>query len=137
MITWLNFKKAGLNTNDDPIGPTPLFNNEDISFKGRTFFFQNWVKKGIKYMHDIWENGHFKTLDVLEEKIGNKGALLFNYFALKNAVMKSKAFKTKSASQQEQTPNIDLSKMRNKIIRTQILKDRALPPSCISTWKKK
>ena len=40
----------------------PLWSNTNFKFKGKTLYFENWVKSGLLYVKDIFnENGLLKS----------------------------------------------------------------------------
>ena len=44
----------------------PLWNNRYICYKGKSLCYTNWIKSGIVYVKDMFdENGNFRTLDHL------------------------------------------------------------------------
>ena len=51
----------------------PIWNNKQICFKGKTIAFTNWIKSGILYVKDLFdENGNFIDLAYLSNVLYNK-----------------------------------------------------------------
>ena len=138
---WLVFTHSNFFTDDrveeDSI---PLFNNKLIKFRNQSLFFSDWIQSDVKYVHDIVKNGKFITYEELKTKIDERGNLLFNFFAIKNAIMKSEIYRNISQrrdnSQIERIP-IDFCKIKNLYIRRALVQFRAKNPTCIETWQRK
>ena len=87
--TWIELKQK----DNEPIEydlstilGVPLFNNNDIRYKGNPLFFNKWVSAGIKNLHHIIDKGKMKTIGKLEQVIGKYGGLHFDYYAILNAI---------------------------------------------------
>ena len=118
----------------------PLFNNKLIRFRNESLFFNDWIQNDVKYVHDIVTNGKFITYEELKTKIPERGNLLFDFFAIKNAIMRSEIYRNISqqrSNNQIERLTIDLSKTKNHYIRGSLIQNRAQTPICIETWQKK
>ena len=67
----------------------PIWNNKQICFKGKTIEFTNWIKSGILYVKDLFdENGNFIDLDYLSNVLYNKNNWLCEYKCIKSIFRK-------------------------------------------------
>ena len=67
----------------------PLWNNRYICYKGKSLCYTKWIKKGILYVKDIFdENGNFRTLEYLSTMLTCKANWLCEYHTLFNIFRK-------------------------------------------------
>ena len=67
----------------------PIWNNKQICFKGKTIEFTNWIKSGILYVKDLFdENGNFIDLAYLSNVLHNKNNWLCEYKCIKSIFRK-------------------------------------------------
>ena len=137
--SWLDLNKKDFQLKKWEIQncPTPLFNNSDIRFKNRILFFPKWFEKGLIHSNDFISNGRFKSYEEIKSVLGEQGHTLFQYFALKNAIIRSKLYPNILLSNQSTRFAFDFTKVENKLIRNTFLKDRIGPLQCLDTWSKK
>ena len=67
----------------------PIWNNKQICFKGKTIEFTNWIKSGVLYVKDLFdENGNFIDLAYLSNVLHNKNNWLCEYKCIKSIFRK-------------------------------------------------
>ena len=63
--------------------------NKYVRYKGKTIFFQNWIKSGIKYVCDLFdENGRFKSIECFSQVLYRRHNILCEYIMLKSVFTK-------------------------------------------------
>ena len=66
-----------------------IWNNKYVCYKGKTLFFQNWVKSGFKHVCDLFdENGVFRSIDYFLQTIQKRNNILCEYKILKSVFTK-------------------------------------------------
>ena len=136
VTAWLNFKTLFVE-NKNTNCPVPLFNNDEIVYKKHPLFLSKWIKHDIKYVHNFLTNNRLKTLDEIKAITGPSGGLLFDYLAVKNAILNSNINYLTHIIDPGLNYASDFSKITNKHIRNAILKERIDTLQCISTWERK
>ena len=127
----------------DSIRSEPIWNNNNIKFKGHPLFYRNWCKAGIVYLQDLWVNGHIMRYEQIEQTVGTNGRLLFECNALVNAIPES--WKTRMDSnyqamiipQEINTEIGPLSNLTNKKIRNVFDKLKNHDICAANFWKQK
>ena len=137
MVAWLKFRQTDLYAENEISGPITLFNNKQILFKNIPLCFNYWIKNGIKFAHDLITEGRLKTYEELRNEIGPSGSLLLDFFAIKNAILKSGLYPSIFNPHSDIHCSFNYSKIKNKWIRNSLLQYRAQPLKCISTWERK
>ena len=67
----------------------PLWNNRYICYKGKSLCYTKWIKSGILYVKDMFdENGNFRTLEYLSIILTCKANWLCEYHTLLNIFRK-------------------------------------------------
>ena len=66
----------------------PLFNNNQIYYKGKSLFYKKWLTNGILYIKDICCQGKILPFHDLQKIIKNHPGLIFEYNAMVNAIPK-------------------------------------------------
>ena len=64
----------------------PLFNNDNIKYRGKTLYFGYWVKSGVKFIYDIYKDGQMKTQEEIRAMVGRDARFDLDYNALINAL---------------------------------------------------
>ena len=132
---WLDYNSNGSPTPEDCFTPIPIFNNSKIVHNNSPLLFPNWIKNNVKYIHDIITNGRFKSYQELQIEIGPDPRLLFNFYTVKNSVMKSPYYPSiMNLTPLKTATKIDMTKLENKAIRQKLIKDRQKGAKCKSTW---
>ena len=91
--TWVDMNKTVIKqTNNilhNSIYAEPLFNNQQILYKGQSLCYRHWLNNGVLYFKDICTEGRLITFTELKKKIKDHPCLIFEYNALVNAIPKS------------------------------------------------
>ena len=67
----------------------PLWNNRYICYKGKSLCYITWIKSGILYVKDMFdENGNFRTLEYISTVLTCKANWLCEYHTLFNIFRK-------------------------------------------------
>lgn len=136
VVAWLNVN-ASFKENKNTNCPVPLFNNDIIVYKKYPLFLSNWIQHDIKYVHNFIINNRLKTFEEIRELVGHSGGLIFNYLAVKNAVLNSNINYLMHVIDPNEKYVSDFLKTTNKCIRNAILKQKIDTLRCISTWERK
>ena len=91
-----------------------------MNYKNNSLFFPEWIKKDIKYVKDLTTGGRIKTYLEIEENIGRNGQLLFEYLAIKNAILQSKVDIRNLEHKPKGNPDPHFLNLQNKHIRNTI-----------------
>ena len=60
--------------------------NRNITYKGKTLFFPNWIKSGYKYVKDLFNEQGFKTINEIKENLICSQNYLCEYMVVKSAL---------------------------------------------------
>ena len=77
---WKKFKKLDDSNSTESLLVQPLWTNTNFKFKGKTLYFENWVKSGLLYVKDIFnENGLFKSSEPIIGILNKKSSWICEY----------------------------------------------------------
>ena len=136
LISWLHYNHDSSNMIFDDLY-IPLFNNSVINYKNNPLFFSKWIKKDIKYVKDLTIDGRIKSFTEIEEIIGRDGQLLFEYLAIKTAVLQIKIDIPGLEQKSKGEPDPYFLKLPNKNIRNIIINNQKKDLKCLELWKRK
>lgn len=78
----------GKNIDRENIQFQNIWFNRNITFKGKTVFFPNWIKSGFKYVSDLFNSNGFKPINEIKESLISTNNYLCEYITLKSALRK-------------------------------------------------
>ena len=117
---------------------TPIFYNSNVVYKGNTLHITKWIMEGPRFVEQLFDNDRFKSLDEIKTIIPNYAGLVFDYNAVKTAVL---SYKTKLLNNNASSePDLSIiPQLQNKVLRKMLVKQKpgAKNLTCISTWKNK
>ena len=76
------------NTDRENIQFQNIWFNRNITYKGKTVFFPNWIKSGFKYVNDLFNSNGFKPINEIKESLISTNNYLCEYITLKSALKK-------------------------------------------------
>jgi hypothetical protein len=65
----------------------PIWCNKMFVYKSKPIFFQNWLKRGFKYLYDFVDRNGIKPLEWFSEKLTNKNNWLCEYMIIKTITL--------------------------------------------------
>ncbi len=83
LISWLNNNKFPLGTQ---WGCTLLWNNINVSCQGKVLFFKDWIKAGIMFVKDVYNNSEIVTFDRICQKVGYGPDRILQYLTIRTAI---------------------------------------------------
>ena len=124
----------------------PIFFNSNIKYKQKTLYIERWIKKGIKYILDIYSEGRPHTINTLAQKVGNNKCMeMMNYNAVINAI--PRAWKTMLTNISVESVNkakeiissqfggiSQLLYLSNKYIRREIVRNKNEKITSVDKW---
>lgn len=121
----------------------PLWNNKNITFKGRPMYYPQWAKAGINHLQDMWSNGSILTYDEIKERVGAHAGLMLQYNVVYNAVPRQ--WKTELNLDTQTYPIVSdinteagyLSKLSNKKIREIFIHKQNFEICAVPFWRRK
>ena len=135
MIAWLKIDKSDIFSS---VGTEiPIFNNPQILYKQKPIFCQIWIKKDLKYTHQMFNHNTIKTFQEVQTEIGPYGSLIFDYLIVKNALLNchlGSSLQVVHNPDQDQRHN-NFLQLSNKFLRNIITRQPNL--NCIEIWKRK
>ena len=82
--TWYNIKKnpvEEINEDTKSILSQQLFFNDKIKYKNNALLIHSWIKRGIKYVYQLFDRGRMKFMAEIKIMVGNHGGFIFDYNA--------------------------------------------------------
>ena len=135
VTSWLKLDKSAF---DNISHDTPLFNCSHFLFKKKPIYIRKWVLSGLVFCHQMYVNGQMKSVEEVGEMVGKYNNLLFDYFAVKSALINSKVTvlneSAESDSDFEDILKLDNKNLRNMIVRN---KQENTTLNCEVFWKSK
>ena len=143
---WLDFNKKEICNVTDvrDIANQPLWNNVYIQFKNRPLFFKNWINAGYVCVGDLFIEDSLVSLDYILTSLGPDSRLMFQYFALYNALPAAwrdpsiADYCTQGALQVVPSfCDIRINNLSAKLIRQKLTQQRKTKPCCVNFWGRK
>ena len=140
---WLDFNKEEICNVTDvrDIANQPLWNNVYIQFKNRPLFFKNWINAGYVCVGDLFIEDSLVSLDYILTSLGPDSRLMFQYFALYNALPAAwrdpsiADYCTQGALQVVPSfCDIRINNLSAKLIRQKLTQQRKTNPCCVNFW---
>ena len=141
LITWLD-NKDKIVTNSDVTQKLNmcLWNNSKIKYKNNCLFFNNWAKGNINYIYDIVNNGDFISFDGLRELLGDSPILLFQYNAIRSALLADAAVgllrSAGAGLRVDERPRV-ASPVTARAVRRRLSAALVVTPCCVHFWQRK
>ena len=121
-----------------------IWNNECITNRGKTLYFNEFAKKGIIYVSDLYnKNREFKSMEELKCKFKNDGSYVLKYIALSQAMPLTWKTSTNSIHNIDDVQfiygenSVKLSICTTKQYRRAMQSQMSLKPRCQRFWEKK
>lgn len=137
LIKWLEFRNIYLSNTEFKY--TCLWNSKEIMYRNRPLFFKRWTNAYINYVQDIWTDEGLLPLARIAEKIGDYPALLFDYNAMRTALI-AQSLRADNNQTQEATVSLEPQSLKNwtpKKFRSLLTKQKANTPCSIHFWMNK
>ena len=120
-----------------------LWNNQNILYKGKPLLFTKWAMAGINHVQDLWRDGSFMTIDQVEQTVGTYAGLIFDYYAIYNAIPRH--WREEMVNYRElvqikneiNTSEGNLNALSNKDIRRHFVKNQKHEICAANFWRNK
>ena len=137
--TWYNIKKNHreiINEDTKTILSQPLFFNDGIKYKSNVLQIHSWIKKGIKYVYQLFDRGRMKSMAEIKIMVGNHGGFIFDYNAVINAIpIKWRQQIETSYHESIQVSDISIINNKNREIMNTLNKENKELRSLIGSYK--
>ena len=120
VTSWLKLDKSAF---DNISHDTPLFNCSHFLFKKKPIYIRKWVLSGLVFFHQMYVNGQMKSVEEVGEMVGKYNNLLFDYFAVKSALINSKVTVLNESAESDSDFE-DILKLDNKNLRNMIVRNK-------------
>jgi hypothetical protein len=138
---WLDNNNCINKLNDvENVANQPLWNNALIKYKNKPIMFPNWVSNGFTDVGDLFFDNNYVSLERVANSVGPYGGLVFDYYALLNALPRQWRVANQVDAIGEENPTFcgkPLSIITVKNARELLIVRREKQPCCVNFWQRK
>ena len=137
LMTWLNYNKAPLGIQN---GCTLLWNNKNITCQGKVLFFKDWIKAGLIFVKDVYNDNEIVTYDWICQKVGHGPDRILQYYTIRMAMFN---FLRKFAGNINEDSLLDYppfcGKQMSRVceLRSKLVTLKYSEPCCKQFWRRK
>jgi len=118
-----------------------VWNNDVVTINRKTLFYRDWIEAGFIFIYDLFDDdGLIYSFEYFRRRIKRTGSVLFQYFALCNALPSEWK---KAQTQFDQIEygiifnSVPIEACSSKMFRHAMVNKRYVPPVCMNYWSRR